>query len=138
MARGSDAVCECAPTPRSAVESGTALTPSTRLITTIPAQHVRQKTKLYEVCVETRRFLKHKGDDAEGDRCLSPIKFFLMTEKPGWGEITAEAMLRGTVGVWQGCAWRVRFKTSPTGPVVMLWIKSLWELFDLEGNVKDP
>ena len=31
-----DAVCESAPTPRSIVESGTAHTPSTRLITTIP------------------------------------------------------------------------------------------------------
>ena len=46
--------------------------------------------------------------------------------------------LRGTVGVWQGCAWRVRFKTSPTGPFVMLWIESLWDLFDLEGKLKDP
>ena len=42
------------------------------------------------------------------------------------------------MGVWQGCAWRVRFKTIPTGPVVMLWIKSLWDSFDLEGNPKDP
>ena len=107
-------------------------------IVNIPTQHVNQKTKLYEDCVKTRRFLKHKGDDAEGDRCISPIKIFLQTEKTAYREITAEDALRGTVGVWQGCAWRVRFKTSPTGPVVMLWIKSLWDLFDLEGNVKDP
>ena len=51
---------------------------------------------------------------------------------------SAESALRGSVGVWQGCAWRVRFKTNPTGPVVMLWIKSLWDLFDLEGKLKDP
>lgn len=61
-----------------------------------------------------------------------------MTEKTGYRGVSDEDALRGTVGVWQGCAWRVRFKTSPTGPVFMLWIKSLWDLFDLEGKLKNP
>ena len=104
----------------------------------IPAQHVRQKTKFYEMCVNVRHWLGHEGDDAEGDRCISPIETFFKTEKTASGSNSAESALRGTVGVWQGCAWRVRFKTSPTGPVVMLWIKSLWDLFDLEGKLVDP
>jgi len=53
-------------------------------------------------------------------------------------EITAEAALRGTVGVWQGCAWRVRFKRCPTCALEILMIASLWDLFDLEGKLKDP
>ena len=136
MARGSDAVCESAPTLRSIVESGTAHTPSTRLITTIPAQHVKQKTKFYEACVWVRRWLGHEGDDAEGDRCISPIKVFLKTEATAYREVTAEDALRGTVGVWQGCAWRVRFKRCPTCSLEILMIESLWDLFDLEGKLK--
>ena len=90
--------------------------------------------------MNVRHWLGHEGDDAQGDRCISPINIFRQTEAYADANrgTTAEDHLRGTVGVWQGCAWRVRFKTSPTGPFVMLWIKSLWDLFDLEGKLVDP
>ena len=74
----------------------------------------------------------------EGDRCISPIDTFFKTEKSAYREITAEDALRGTVGVWQGCAWRVRFKRCPTCTLEILMIASLWDLFDLEGNPQDP
>ena len=61
-----------------------------------------------------------------------------MTEKTGYRGVSDEDALRGTVGVWQGCAWRVRFKRCPTCSLEILMIASLWDLFDLEGNPKDP
>ena len=74
----------------------------------------------------------------ERETHLSPLNLFLTTEKTGSQSNSDEAALRGTVNVWQGCAWRVRYKRCPTCALEILMIASLWELFDLEGKLKNP
>ena len=98
-----------------------------------PDQHIKQQTPLYLAAVSVRDLIGE--NETRGPVIQSPLRRFLDT---GAGDGSDLDKLRGGWNVFMGCAWRARYRKTPTSEYKYIELQSTWEPFDPAARNAGP
>ena len=96
-------------------------------------QHIKQQTNLYLAAVQILELVGE--NETRGPVVYSPLRHFLNT---GVGDGSDLDKLRGHWNVFMGCAWRARYRETPTSEYKYVELRSTWEKFDPAARNAGP